>query len=99
MSSAGTFTNIPTPYCPKPNRIQPCHCGGKAKCYWMVTGRRCKRVVVGPKVFCWQHEERAGQILSELRPPQSVFDDIVAEGVEMMMAKLRENNDRPRGTR
>ena len=46
-------------HCPKPSHIKPCWCRGEALCASDVNQRRCKRLVTGNKVHCWQHAPEA----------------------------------------
>ena len=64
-SNTITGTNLVwfTPYCPKPNHIKPCWCGGKARCAGVTrTGERCGRIVRGFALFCFQHPVEAEDI-------------------------------------
>ena len=45
-------------FCPKPNHIKPCWCLGQALCLAEVDKRKCKRLVKGAAVHCWQHNPK-----------------------------------------
>ena len=52
--SGSNVTHGPV-FCPKPNHIKPCWCRGLALCATNVGQRRCRRLVKGEAVHCWQH--------------------------------------------
>lgn len=50
-----TTSTITSHHCPKPNHIKPCWCKGVARCVKRVGVRRCRRIVKGEALWCWQH--------------------------------------------